>query len=266
MLTTAVLIGTLSLAPGQADKLTLSNVRLTHGMLGVPRADNKVLPGDTFVIAFNIEGVRTDDAGKARYSIGLDVSDSQGKVHFRQKPRDLEATTSLGGGRLPAFAILDVGLDQKPGDYTAKVTVTDRTANASRTLTRPFTILPKGFGLVRLTTTSDPDGRYPCPVLGEGQTLWVTFGVVGFARDTSKGQPKLTAQLRVLDDSGRPTVAKGLAGKVEEGIAAKDLGVPMQFLLALNRPGNFTAEISVADHVANKTAKLSIPLKVLPAK
>src|SRR5262249_46940387 len=147
------------LAPAQADKLTLTNVRTLHGVLGVPRADNKLLPGDTVVIAFDIVGIKADGDGKANYSIGMEVTDSQGKLLFKQKPRKQEATVSLGGNRLPAFATLDVGLASKPGDYTVKVEVADLKANSVRNLTKTFKVLPKGFGVVRLTTTSDADGR-----------------------------------------------------------------------------------------------------------
>jgi hypothetical protein len=264
MLTTAVLLGALAFAPGQADKLTLANVRTLHGVLGVPRADNKLLPGDTVVIAFDIVGIQTDADGKANYSIGMDVSDAQGKVLFKQKPRKLEATASLGGNRLAAFATLDVGLSTKPGDYKVKVEVADLKANTVRNLTKTFKVLPAGFGVVRLTTTSDADGRYPAPALAAGQSVWVNFAAVGFER--SQGKPNLAVSLRVLDERGRPTLPKPHTGEMKQELPAKVTAVPMQFLVALNRAGSFTVEISVTDKVAQKTSKLTFPLKVLETK
>ena len=55
---------------------------------------------------------------------------------FRQPARDQETIAALGGGHLPAFAQVDVGLDQSPGDYKVKVTVTDRATDKSASLTR----------------------------------------------------------------------------------------------------------------------------------
>ena len=149
---TLVLTTALGVAPAQAGSLTLSNVRTTHGFLGVPRTDTKYLPGDNIVLFFDIEGMQSDAGGKVLYSIAMEVADGKGVVHFKQSPRDKEAILALGGTRLPAFASLQIGLDQPAGDYTVKVTVTDRTSKASKTLTNTCQVLPKAFGLVRLTT------------------------------------------------------------------------------------------------------------------
>src|SRR5262249_47867911 len=156
------------LPAAEAGELRLSNVRPTHCVLGPTRAADKVLPGDSYILSFDIEGIAIDDAGKARYSVGVDVSDADGKPLFKQDPKEQDAQTSLGGDRLPAYAQLNVGLEAKPGKYNLKVTVTDLATKKSATLTRAAEVLPKDFGMVRLTTSSDPDGRYPSSVSGTG--------------------------------------------------------------------------------------------------
>src|SRR5260370_13130124 len=129
---TCVLVVALSLAPAPAGSLTLSNVRTTNGFLGVPRTDTKFLPGDNIVLSFDIEGIQADSSGKVVYSIAMEVADAKGTVHFKQSPRDKETTLALARSRFPAFASVQVGTDQPAGDYTVKVTVTDRVSKASK--------------------------------------------------------------------------------------------------------------------------------------
>jgi hypothetical protein len=263
MMTTLVFLAALSLAPGKADGLTVSNVRSTYGVLGAPRPDRKFLPGDVFVLSFDVNGARPDTEGKVVYSIGLEVTDAQGKVHFRQAPKDREARPSLGGTQLPAYASLQIGLDEPPGKYTLKVTVADRGSGGSQSVTSDYEVLPRGFGIVRLTTASDPSGMAPAPVAGEGQPLWLNFAAVGFER--KGGQPNLAVELQIVDEAGRPTLARPLTGEVAKDVPDKARGVPMQFVLELNRAGKFTLELKATDRVSGKSASVSYPLAVVKA-
>jgi hypothetical protein len=266
MWTTLALLAALGASPTGADALTLTNVRLTHGILGVPRDTTKFLPGDACVLAFDVEGITVDKAGKVLYSVAMDVTDAKGKVVFRQAPQKLEASNSLGGNRLPAYANLQIGLDQPPGKYQVKVTVTDRAANTSQTLRRTYELLPRDFGLVRLTTTADPNAQVPLPFPSEGQSLWVNFGAVGFGRDQGTGQPNLEITLRVVDENGKATLAKPFTGVVNKDVPKKARAVPMQFMVELNRPGKFTVEVNASDKVTGKKAALTFPLMVNKAK
>jgi hypothetical protein len=266
MWTTFVLTAALSAVPGQSGQFALTNVRTTYGFLGAPRTDTKVLPGDNIVLSFDIEGIKPDSSGKVLYRIAMEVADGKGVVHFKQSSRDRETTLALGGSRVPAFASLQIGLDQPAGDYTVKVTVTDRVTKSSQTLTNTYQVLPKAFGIVRLTTTNDPHGQFPAPFVGEGQSLWVNFAAVGFGRDQGKGQPNLSVALNILDENGRPTMAKPFTGEVNQNIPANAMALPMQFLLELNRAGKYTVELTATDKVSGKTANLSFPLTVLKPK
>lgn len=261
-----LLAATAGLPANQGGTLTLTNVRSTHGVLGPTRPSDKMLPGDTLFLCFDIEGIRVDGNGKVAYSIGTEVTSRSGRPVFKQEPRNLEGTTSLGGGRVPAFAEIRLGVDQEPGDFILKVTATDTAGRRSGSAERPFTVLPRGFGLVRLTTSSDQDGLLPSPIAAVGQPLWVNFGAVGFGRDSGTKQPNVTFQIRVLDDAGKPTTAKPITSSVNKDVPEKFLGLPMNFLLSLNRPGKFTVEIQANDQVARKTTSLSFPLTVHEAK
>jgi hypothetical protein len=263
MWTTLAFVAALGVTPGAADKLSLTNVRNTYGVLGATRPDAKYFPGDQFFLAFDIDGVQPDDAGKVLYSIAMQVTDSKGKVQFKQTPQPHEALNSLGGRTLPCFASLKIGLDEPPGDYQVKITVTDRASKARGTLTRSYKVLRPQFALVRLTTTVDPEQNMPAPFIGAGQSLWVNFAAVGFGRDSNKEQPNLAVVLRVRDEDGKATLAKPEKGAVTKDVPKKMRAVPMQFMLELNRPGQFTVEIKATDKLTGKTASLSFPLRVL---
>jgi hypothetical protein len=265
MMTALALLATLPLAPGQTGDLTLSGTRLTHGLLGPQRADNKFLPGDKLVVSFNIEGMGSDSQGKVHYSTSLEVSDAAGKVIFRQPPaRELEAVNALGGSRLPAYAQVDIGLQQPPGEYTLKVIVGERASRKSATLTQKFTVLPAGFGLVQVSASGDPENQVPAGLLGEGQTVWINALVVGFGRDNATKQPNVTLELRVLDATGKPTLPQPFGGAVNKDVPANATALPVQFLLPLNRTGKFTVELKATDQTTGKSATQTFPITVHP--
>jgi hypothetical protein len=266
MWTTFAFVAVLGLAPAQAGQLDLTNVRNTYGVLGAPRPDSKFLPGDNFVLSFDIEGLQVDDAGKVSYSVAMEVSDADGQVRLKQAPRKQEATNSLGGATHPAYAEIKIGLDQPPGTYQMKITVSDLAAKAKKTLTRSFEVLQKGFGMVRLSTTSDPAGKIPAPVAATGQSLYINFGAVGFKRDGDSKQPNLAVALSVKDEDGGATLARPFTGEISKDIPANAQAVPMQFLLDLNRPGKFTVELKATDKVSGDAATVSFPFTVLKTK
>ncbi len=267
MWTTFGLIAALSLAPGQTSGgLNLTNIRSTYGLLGAPRSDSKLLPGDAYFVAFDIEGVKTSDTGEVSYSMGMELADSNKKVWYKQEPQQLKALNSLGGNRLPAFAHVKIGIDQPPGRYTLTVNVTDLAAKASKSFSREFEVLPPAFGLVRVNLTSGPQGP-PAPFIElAGQSVWVNFSAVGFGVSAKKA-PDLSVEMVVLDENNKPTLPKPMIGaakqkeEIYEGTA-----VPMQFYLALNRPGSFTVKLKATDNLSKKTSEVTFPIKVIEAK
>lgn len=265
MWTTIALLTTLSVTPAQTD-LALTHVRSTHGLLGPERTNETLAPGDILFVCFDIEGVRVDDEGKVRYSMAIDVNDSAGKVLFKQNPKDTEAKTSLGGSSVPAYATLNVGLDTPAGDYEFKVTVKDVTSGKQQSLTRTFKVLPKDFALVRAMASADTDARYPASIFSCGQGVWLHCSAVGFSRGGADKQPNVVFEMRVLDDAGKPTLAKAVTNTVNKGIPAKEVALPMAFPLSLNRPGKFTIELQATDGASGKKAKLLFPITVQAAR
>ncbi len=261
-----VLAAALTAGADDNGKLTFSNVRDTHGLMGPARAGDKILPGGELYLCFDMEGATVDDEGKVHYSIGVEVKDPKGKTLFKQDPKDLEAPAALGGDRVPAFVHLNVGMESPPGQYIVTATVVDLPSKRSEQLKRTVEVTAKDFGLVRLKTTSDAAGQIPVSVPGVGESLWLTFGTVGFGRGGDGKQPDLTFDIRILDESGKPTRSKPYTIQVNKDVPADAALVPSRFFLSLNRSGKFTVELTATDKVGGKKAQLTFPLIVQEPK
>ncbi len=260
--TTMVLTAALAAAPEDKDKLAITNVRDTHGLMGPTRTVDKLTPGGELYLSFDIDGMTIDDDGKVHYSIATEVTDAAGKAIIKIDPHELDAPASLGGDRIPAFVHLDIGLQSPPGQYTVKATVVDLPSKRSATVTRTVDVQAKDFAIVRLKTTSDQEGQLPVAVPGAGEGLWITFGAVGFGRGGDGKQPDLTFEMRVLDENGKPTRTKPFSLQVNKDVPADAALVPAQFFLSLNRSGKFTIELTASDKVGKKTAHLTFPLTI----
>jgi hypothetical protein len=261
MLMTLPLLAALSLAPGQAG-LTLTDARVTYGVLGPTRTNTKFLPGDSLYLTFNISGITADAEGKVLYSIATEVTDTGGKSLFKQPAQDRDVINALGGNQLPAFAQVAIGQMQPPGECTLKVTVTDLASKQSKTLEQKFEVAKPEFGIVRLSGSADADGQVPSGLLTVGHSLWINGAVVGFRRGPGTGQPNVTVELKVTDSDGKPTMAKPFGGTINKDVPAKDTALPIQFHVALNRPGKFTLEIKATDALAGTSTTQSFPITV----
>lgn len=293
MLTSMALFAALTMTPGQAGGLTLSNPRITYGELGSTRPDSKLLPGDIFFLSFDIDGIKVNEAGRVKYGMAMEVTDATGKSIFKQMPVERDDFLPLGGTKLPARAFVSVGIDQPAGTYTCKVTVTDMSDKdkpVAKTLEQKFEVLQRGFGIVQLYTAADAKGEIPAPLVGvAGQALFVHFAVIGFDRgskakgpaakskpddksatpDANSKQPDITIEMVVYGQDSQPTLSKPTVkqipdeadGKVDE----KVVGVPMRFLVPLNREGGFLIRLKATDNISKKTAIVDLPLRVFPA-
>jgi hypothetical protein len=97
----------------------------------------------------------------------------------------------------------------------------------------------------------------------------VHFAVIEFGRDPGTKQPNLTIEMVVYDKDRKPTLSKPTTkqipdeadGKVDE----KVIGIPMRFLVPLNREGGFLIELTATDNISKKSSKVYLPLRVFPA-
>src|SRR5262249_7521287 len=109
-------------------------------------------------------------------------------------------------------------------------------------------------------------GKASAPVFSPGRPGWINFSVVGFARDKDKGQPHLTATLRVLDEGGRSVFSTPFSGTIHKDVPAQAGAVPMQFQLVLAHAGRFTVELAAADEVSGRKAAVTFPIQVVASK
>ncbi len=106
------------------------------------------------------------------------------------------------------------------------------------------------------------------PALGfrQGQTGWINFAAVGFGRDKSSGLPHVRVVMRMLDQTGRSISAKLWAGEISKDVPPSARALPMQFALAINQPGKYTAELTATDQITGQSVSLSLPLNVAKGK
>ena len=230
MWSTLVFVTALGITANQDAAFKIANVRSTHGVLGPVTTEDSLLPGDTLCLCFDMDGITVDGSGKVRYTLATEVISARGKV-FEQAPREMTASVTFGGNRIPAFTELHLGTEQEAGDYTIKVEVTDLATKKTDSIKKEVKVLPKGFGLVRLALTSDQDGFLPVPAIGPGQPLWVHFGVVGFGRDKESGQPNVDLAAQILDEDGKPTLTEALKNTVSKGVPGTLPGLPDQLFV-----------------------------------
>jgi hypothetical protein len=268
MLATLALAAALSLAPAQDSQLKLSNPHLTFGILGGPRESNKFLPGDVLFLQFDINGLSVSKSGQIKYSLAMQMKDSSGTVVFRQLPQVIEAVNTLGGTSLPGFAYADVGGNVAAGKYTLTVTVADQITGKKDELTHPFEVRKKAFGIARLGLFYDEQGRvWAPPVFVAGQSAWLHFITVGFDRNPATKNPDVEVRMRVLDDSGKPTLPNPVTGDTKtQKPAANVQALPWFLKIELNRPGKFKIEVEATDLIAKKTEKEVLSITVLEAK
>jgi hypothetical protein len=255
----------LGLAAGQGgSKLSVANQRLTYGHLGPARETNQFLPGDVIHLMFEAQGMTFDAKGKSTYAISLALFDPKGADLLKQAPKSASTQNYLGGNSVPCAAHLRVPLESTPGDYVVKVTITDNATKQSVVVEQKLKILPKAFGLVQVGTSADREGTLAwSPVGVVGDSIFLNYSAVGFARDKTKKQPSIKVTMRVLDEKGQVVKGAEMTGEVNSDVPGDLDVVPMQFGITLNRVGRFTLELTATDALSGSMAKVNFPVRVL---
>lgn len=253
-------------APPQppAANLSITNVRTTHGALGGARQVAALLPGDGYYLAFDIEGITVDAVGRVSYAMAMEVTDKAGKAIIKQDPTEKIDYAPLGGTKTPGRAYINLAHDQAPGEYTMKVSVSDKVGGAAKTIEQKFTVAPKEFGIVRVHTTVDAAAQIQAPTTGIiGQTVFVQFMLVGFGRDPATKNPAVVVEMLPLDEGGKPTVQRPNALVVDKDVPESDPVFTVRFLLPMTRAGKFTVQLKATDKITGKVATFNLPVTVL---
>jgi hypothetical protein len=246
--------------------LEITQPRATYGYLGAMRAKGEgVLPGETVHFTFEIKNLKLDESGKALYSIAIEIRDEQGKLFFEQRPYNSIAINYLGGSSLPCSAHVEIPLNAKPGTYEWKLTIKDRTTKESTSLVGKSKILPADFGIVQVGLFADAESRVPMSAVAVvGDSAYIQLGLVGFERKKDTKQPDLLVSMRIVDEQGKPTMAKAITGEINNNVGPKDGAVTMHFGMTFNRAGRYTVELNAEDRVTGKRSQVRYPVRVLP--
>ena len=246
-------------------KLEIRDIQASHGQLGPERKSNEYITGDQVYFRYTVAGFRLDDEGRLRCELRLTVKDARGKKKVdREVP--LQQVVALGGDTMTAFASFNLDEDFPPGEYELTVSLTDQLTKETASFQRKIICKPEEFALVQVRFYQDAMGEVPARVGGTvSQTLFVKLKAVGF--DRSKGEIDIEMEIAVLDEAGKPVIAKPIRAGLhnEKPDEVKQIGrIGLSGTLTLNRPGNFTLQIRVTDKLTKKKLSFEAPLRVVP--
>jgi len=262
MLMTLALLGATTLAPAQ-DAPKFDNDRFAYGPLGQSRKKGeKFLPGDTVFLVATVKGLTAGNDGMVKYSMGFEVTKKGEKkpvVKHEGVPRG--QLNWLGGGDVPVFAAWSVPRDaEAPGDYTMTLTCTDSASKKSATLSKDFSVDKTKLGFVKV-------GFSLPPIAAPGQLQLLDYSLVGFEFDKKDKKSDVTVTIRVLDEDGKPTVAKPLTSNIKSDY--NDSPGIMAFhpaRIELNRPGKYKVELTARCNLTRETTKEVLDLTVVEIK
>ncbi len=263
MWTAVALTTVMTLAPAQG--IELKNARSTYGIMGETRKDDKLLPGDIFVVHFDIEGLKVKDNGTVLYSMGMELTKKgKKKPEFKRDSQDLEGELSLGGTTLPSYAMTTIGTDSDPGEYTFKITIKDRLGKTEKVLEKTFEVLQPKLGFIQVHLSAPSRDAVP-PIAVVGQRIYVHSPLVGFKLGKDK-LPHVSFEMTILDDAGKPTVAKAFKGDIKTDLKATPTPGVMDFIpraLELNKLGKYKIVIKAKCNISNESVEQTLNLTVL---
>jgi hypothetical protein len=267
---TTLALMTLTMAPAQTGTPELKNARFTYGLLGQTRKSDKFLPGDAVYLRFDIDNMTVKKDGRVLYAMQMEITKKGAdKPVFKRAAEDREVVNLLGGSRFPSVAIWPIQPDaEAPGEYTMKLTVTDKTTGKSAPLTQKFTVVQPKLGFVQVFLTTFRGDPVP-PVGVPGQKIMLYYRLTGFEFDKKEKQSNLTVSIRILDADGKQTLAEPYKGDIKSDAKTAPGVLEMHpFMIDLNRAGKFKIEMKVTDNVAagRKSETLSLDLTVVDDK
>jgi len=141
------------------------------------------------------------------------------------------------------------------------VTIEDSGNKTSKQLVQEVEVLPPAFGMIHIAA----------PAIGlVGQDYPAEFSLVGWQRDSKKA-PKMSITVKVLDESGKPTLAEPIISKIPDDLPPnqnweKQELVRMMSPIFLNRAGRFTVVWEAKDELSKAPpVKFSYTMTVIDA-
>jgi hypothetical protein len=257
----ALALVTLALWGGDARAVDIKNDRAAYGPFGANRTSTKVYAGDVYMLFFDITDITVDaKTGLAKYTMTFEVTDSKGKEHLKETANK-GLLLGLGGSTVPEMATTIFGVDQQPGKYQIKVTITDPITKTSQKLMREVEVIPPDFAIIHVQAQA---------VGFKGQDYIAQYALVGMAFNNQAKTHKINVSTQVFDEAGKPTTTEPIVVKIPDDLpgtkaekAEKREIIRMNSPIFLNRAGRFTVVIEATDELTKKTSKLTYPLTVV---
>ncbi|MBW2733713.1 MAG: hypothetical protein JRH20_15100 [Deltaproteobacteria bacterium] len=226
--------------------------------------------GEELVSLLSVSGF-VYEAGKVDLKCDLEVVDARGRKMAESRGLVLlvgKAPTSTPG-EVRVAAKLPLSPALPAGNYTLRVGVTDhlgkRFGKAEGAFRLAGPTLPTAEGLALLTLRIVGDQASPA-----GSVIPLSLVVAGFeTRPRPRGhRVELDMRTTLVDASGK-TRAQHHARLLRVTLPFAARSLPGKYGLALPKtlePGRYTAHLALEDLLANKNAKASLKVEVLPPK
>jgi hypothetical protein len=270
MLVTLAMLAALNAAPPPAGNLIIKESRLTFGVYGQKRPDNKVMPGDNVVLSYHVLGLNAGanllGKGKTQVAIGHELWKKGNKRPvIRQLAVVHPFVLDLGGGVLATETTIPLPLNTLPGKYLIKVNVREMGTGATGTILKKIEVVKK-FGFVRTRFTAGPAANNVAvpPVVVPGQSLHLHYALVGFEFD-KKNLPDVSIEITIIDAAtGIATTPKSAKARVKPAIKKANPIIKFAPIpLELYKSGRYQVKLTAKDNVSGATAERVLDLLVL---
>lgn len=245
-----------------ADAPKPLSVTFTYGLNGSIRSDARFLAGETAYATVVARGCQIPSNGICQFVMRYSVVDNSGKAVFSNADDMAVARLEAGATlvKLPLSCKLTTLLEK--GDYDFVLQLRDKKTRELFESRQPITILPKDeFMLSEFRFSADTEGTVLIGTTFETSQLvylnWITYQL-----RAKEGRCSMEASVRVLDSNHKvidppsestkadfPTVSSGMVNSLAN--------------LTIEKPGEYTVEITVKDLVSGKTESRSIPFRVV---
>jgi hypothetical protein len=250
-----------------AEELQIKNVRHLQGNRGLPKSRAEFYPGEELACRFDVTGFARDDDGMCDTKISVALYNANHELQSTETGPFRENPWKSDDVFVRLFVVHDLPADLPAGKYSLVLTVDDQLASQSATRTEQIVVKPCCLSLISPTFFLDPQMSIATRPQGfVGQHLMMRVVVVGFQCDENKSD--IEFHYEILDTSGQrmvrlnPPYTFGPTD-FERMRRNRQLKAGFKEPIHLCRPGDYIIRMTVNDKLANKTATLDVPLKVL---
>lgn len=253
-------------AEKKEDPEEVEGIRLTYGSGGPPRPDHRVLPGEQIFVEY-FARVGTDRKGEVDLALAGELVDKVGKKWTELAPSPIRGPMYRNGPQFYGGASFTLDAQQAPGDYVARLRLTDKVNGRSVNFEHSVYVLRPEFGAVRLRLSHDKDGKWPA---GGNMTVGQEFFLQGRAVSYTRKERRIHVFINVSawDREGNDTTPAPLKPlnfnqEVDDNFIYFDFAFgPLRAVMA----GDATIRVEMADRIGDKKAKYELPVLIHPPR